>query len=268
MTASNHNKHRQRSGGRRSVVPRSRVTGSALGAAVGIAALALATQSSGQDVAAAGPWFTAEQAERGDDTFVIECGGCHGYDIAEVLAEATTADSFFSYISATMPWENPGDLRPQQYADIVAFFLGEIGFAAGDTELPPDREIMAQIIPADATMEVAQAAGAAAADGAAASAWFTAEQADQGQRDFAIACGGCHGAEMVDLFLEYETVERYFQFITGAMPQDDPGNLAMRQYVAIIAYLMREVGFPAGDTELTNDRELLRAIVPTDGAAN
>ena len=93
-------------------------------------------------------------------------------------------------------------------------------------------------------------------------------RADQGQRDYAIACGGCHGAEMVDLFRGYETVERYFQFITGAMPQDDPGNLAIRQYVAIIAYLMREVGFPAGDTELTNDRELLGQIIPADGAAN
>jgi mono/diheme cytochrome c family protein len=236
-----------------------------LGAAIGVAALALATQSSGQEVAAAGPWFTTEQAERGDDIFVIECGGCHGYDLADVLAEATTADAFFSYISTTMPWENPGDLRLQQYADIVAFFLGELGFAPGDTELLPDREIMALIIPADAAIEVAQADGAAAG---AVITWYTAEQADQGQRDFAIACGGCHGAEMVDLFREYETVERYFQFITGAMPQDDPGNLAMRQYVAITAYLMREVGFPAGDTELTNDRELLGQIIPADGAAN
>ena len=240
----------------------------AAGAVAGLIALSVATQSAGQDGAVAAPWFTAEQAERGDVIFVVECGGCHGYELGDKLAEATTADSFYSYISTTMPWENPGDLRPQQYADIVAFFLSELGFAAGDTELPPDRELLAQIIPAEAGLDVAQAEGAAAAEsGAVLGAWYTTAQADQGQRDFAIACGGCHGAEMVGLFLEYETVERYYQFISVAMPQDDPGNLGTRQYLTIIAYLLREAGFPAGDVELTNDRELMGQIVPGAAAA-
>jgi hypothetical protein len=35
-----------------------------------------------------------------------------------------------------MPEDNPGSLKPQQYADIVSFFLQLNGYPAGETELP------------------------------------------------------------------------------------------------------------------------------------
>ena len=35
----------------------------------------------------------------------------------------------------TMPEDNPGSLKPQQYADILSFVLKLNGFAAGETEL-------------------------------------------------------------------------------------------------------------------------------------
>ena len=35
----------------------------------------------------------------------------------------------------TMPEDNPGTLKPQQYADILSFFLKLNGFAAGEAEL-------------------------------------------------------------------------------------------------------------------------------------
>lgn len=238
-----------------------------------LAGLTFSTQSAGQTPTETA-WTTEEQVERGRNVFIIECGGCHGFDLVQVLAEAENADVVFSYISSTMPWENPGDLRPQQYADIIAFFLNDLGLAVGDTELPPDREIMAQIVPpggqADAVAGEAAVGAAAAGDGdpPMAAGHFTAEQADQGARDFPIACGGCHGAELVDAFLTYETAAQFFQFITGAMPADDPGNLGMAQYLAITAYLMREAGFPAGDTELVNDRELLGQIIPAEAPGN
>jgi hypothetical protein len=44
------------------------------------------------------------------------------------------------------------------------------------------------------------------------------------------------------------------------MPQDAPGSLPPATYVAILAYLLREVGVPAGTTELTNDPAALQAI--------
>ena len=96
---------------------------------------------------------------------------------------------------------------------------------------------------------------------------YTEEQAESGQRTFAIMCGGCHGADMVDIFAGYDTAETYYLFISGSMPADNPGSLSTQQYADIIAYLMREVGFPAGDEPLSPDRALLAEIIPGEGAA-
>lgn len=98
-------------------------------------------------------------------------------------------------------------------------------------------------------------------------AWFTAEQAEQGQRTFAVSCGGCHGLDMIDIFAGYANAEAYYLFISGSMPADNPGSLSDQQYVDIIAYLMDGVGFPAGDERLEFDRAVLREIVPADAAA-
>jgi hypothetical protein len=38
-------------------------------------------------------------------------------------------------MSTTMPEDNPGSLKPQQYADVVAYFLKLNGYPAGKTEL-------------------------------------------------------------------------------------------------------------------------------------
>lgn len=268
--------------------------------AAGVLALSVSL-SAGQDDS--GAWFTAEQAARGNAVFVTECGGCHGYSMAQIFAESETAEDFYAYISSNMPWENPGALASQQYADIVAFFLGELAFPAGDTELPPDRQIMAQIDPSDAgavqvdsapesadpepgtaaqnepadsedttpddTVESEAASEGSTTEGQVAptpgeanGAFYTAEQAEQGRRDFTISCGGCHGGEMVDDFQSYETAADFHDFISSAMPVDAPGSLAPAQYTAIVAYLLGESGFPAGETELTDDTEILSQIVP------
>jgi mono/diheme cytochrome c family protein len=252
----------------------------ALAIAGGVLAL-LPGETSGQE--GGGAFFTAEQVARGDRVFTIECGGCHGPTMTDILAEADTAYRFYARISETMPWEAPGALTLQQYADIVAFLLSELGFPAGTEELPPERALLASIVPAEVPAPIAAAADAqpaeagannvaeiiaTAADGPETPAaeggagYYTVAQADQGIRDFAIACGNCHGPDMVEIFQTYPTVGEYFSFITGAMPADNPGNLAPRQYLSVIAFLLRESGFPAGDTELTRDLELMRSLVP------
>ena len=235
------------------------LAGLMVGGLIVLGSLAIATPSSSQEPAQ-NTWFTEEQAERGLTTFVQACGGCHGFDQVDYVLESTNADFYFAFISGSMPWEEPGSLPLQEYADIVAFFLREIGLPAGDVELTTDREVLRQIVPREELARVVQndAMAPVTAD---LDAWFTAEQAEQGENEFAVGCGGCHGAEMIEAFAGYETVDRYFLFITGSMPADDPGNLGMRQYLAVIAYLLQENGFPAGDVELTNDRELLSQII-------
>ena len=87
--------------------------------------------------------FTAEQAERGRTTFDNVCSACH--TVAEHTGKAfqekwngTSVADAFDLISSIMPDGNPGSLKPQEYADVIAFFLKESGYPEGKAELPPD----------------------------------------------------------------------------------------------------------------------------------
>jgi len=110
--------------------------------------------------------------------------------------------------------------------------------------------------------EAPEAAAEAAEPAPEIGAWYTDAQADRGQRNYPTTCGGCHGTNMIELFSLYEDAGRYFRFVTGSMPADDPGSLPIGDYLDIMAYLMREIGFPAGPDELKGDRTLLAQIKP------
>ena len=47
--------------------------------------------------------------------------------------------------SGTMPEDNPGSLKPQEYGDIIAYFLQLNAFPTGDAELPGNAGAMANI---------------------------------------------------------------------------------------------------------------------------
>ena len=94
--------------------------------------------------------YTAAQAERGKSTFSEKCAACH--DPARF-----TGDAFFDAFnnkalkevwdiaSGTMPEDNPGSLKPQEYGDLMAFFLNLNAFPAGEAELPGNAGAMANI---------------------------------------------------------------------------------------------------------------------------
>jgi mono/diheme cytochrome c family protein len=124
------------------------------GIASSVTALCLTAGASvAQD--ASGAWFTQDQVNRGTRVFTVECGGCHGPTLTEVLAESDSAYAFYAMISGSMPWENPGALSQQQYADIIAYLMSELGYPAGEAELPPDRDLLASILPAEGPMPAA-----------------------------------------------------------------------------------------------------------------
>lgn len=50
----------------------------------------------------------------------------------------TTVGELFDLISTTMPDGDPGSLKPDEYASIIAFFLRESGYPEGKDELPVD----------------------------------------------------------------------------------------------------------------------------------
>ena len=90
---------------------------------------------------------------------------------------------------------------------------------------------------------------------------FTAAQADRGAVVYRRDCAGCHdgadvdgppltGAPFVDRWRE-DTVASLFDFIKTEMPQRAPGSLSEAQYLDILAHLLHENDYPAGQQELT-----------------
>ena len=103
--------------------------------------------------------YTIEQADRGEDAYQDNCGGCHGSTLGG-QAEAPgligngfrnswftdqTASYMFDFLTSAMPQQAPGSLTPQQYADITAFLMSKNRIPAGATELPPDSAVLATL---------------------------------------------------------------------------------------------------------------------------
>jgi quinoprotein glucose dehydrogenase len=86
--------------------------------------------------------YTAAQAERGAKIFKDTCTTCHdtkrftGEDLLSVWS-GKSLHELFQHISTTMPEDNPGTLKPQQYADVVAYFLKLNTYPEGSAELEP-----------------------------------------------------------------------------------------------------------------------------------
>jgi mono/diheme cytochrome c family protein len=94
---------------------------------------------------------------------------------------------------------------------------------------------------------------------------YTTAQADRGQQVFGSICSACHGAaefrgQMFQISWMAKPVGDLFQHISTAMPQDAPGSLTPEQYAAVIAYMMRMNGKPAGPRELPTDLKQLESL--------
>jgi mono/diheme cytochrome c family protein len=94
--------------------------------------------------------YTAAQAERGKKLFEAKCTACHdtarftGDVFLEPWAGKPLKD-VFDIASGTMPEDNPGSLKQEEYADILGYFLSLNGFAAGEADLPGNGAAMAAI---------------------------------------------------------------------------------------------------------------------------
>ena len=97
-------------------------------------------------------------------------------------------------------------------------------------------------------------------------ALFTAAQAAQGAQIFSQSCAICHGAQLEGVagpalkgpaFHQMAAAQSLngqslLAVISQSMPQDNPGTLAPAQYAALVAYILRENGYPAGAGELSS----------------
>src|SRR5690606_36621646 len=79
--------------------------------------------------------YTDAQAARGQAIYAAQCASCHGEDLTGAQAPPLVGDPFVANwndqplsalagkIRNTMPLDAPGDLTPQQSADLVAHIL-------------------------------------------------------------------------------------------------------------------------------------------------
>lgn len=95
--------------------------------------------------------YTAAQAGRGEETFKTACASCHapGYftdkDFYTNFAGKPLFE-LFDVISDSMPMDNPGSLKKEQYADVIAYVLKLNKFPDGATELPIDKDALSAIM--------------------------------------------------------------------------------------------------------------------------
>jgi hypothetical protein len=94
--------------------------------------------------------YTERQADRGQRLYERECVACHTRNefTGPVFVgrwSGRTVHDLFETLRTTMPQENPGRLRRQEYADLAAYLFMRNEFPTGETELSADAGRLKQI---------------------------------------------------------------------------------------------------------------------------
>jgi len=85
---------------------------------------------------------------------------------------------------------------------------------------------------------------------------FTEAQATSGQVVYDAQCKTCHNMRFYrDTLRSWNNQPLLYlwESIMGTMPADNPGSLMFEEYTNVIAYILQEQGFPAGESELNPD---------------
>ena len=95
--------------------------------------------------------YTAAQADRGITLFRSKCASCHAPnrftdDLFYTSFAGKPLWEMFDVISDSMPEDNPGSLKKEEYADVIAYLLKLNNFPAGATDLPIDKDALSAIL--------------------------------------------------------------------------------------------------------------------------
>ncbi len=91
--------------------------------------------------------YTAAQAARGEQVYNSTCASCHqnekfiGKEFVENWGDRRVGD-FYALVRQTMPVDNPGGLKDQQYLDVTAYILKANHAPATTDSLSSDTTIM------------------------------------------------------------------------------------------------------------------------------
>lgn len=95
---------------------------------------------------------------------------------------------------------------------------------------------------------------------------FNSEQVARGRAGHRAQCASCHGAEAYsgeafEKAWKGQTVFDLMELIRTTMPNDNPGNLPLNEYVDIVAYILNLNGYPQGEAELPADEAALKLVL-------
>ncbi|HUQ88912.1 MAG TPA: cytochrome c [Vicinamibacterales bacterium] len=95
--------------------------------------------------------YTASQAARGQTLFNSKCASCHAPnrftdDLFYTSFAGKPLWEMFDVISDSMPEDNPGSLKKEEYADVISYLLKLNKFPAGETDLPIDKDALSAIL--------------------------------------------------------------------------------------------------------------------------
>ena len=128
-----------------------RAWGPGLGAWVCLILIFAAASSAQEKKSVKDGVYTAAQAERGQALFRSKCASCHAPnrftdDLFYTSFAGKPLWEMFDVISDSMPEDNPGSLKKEEYADVIAYLLKLNNFPAGETELPIDKDALSAIL--------------------------------------------------------------------------------------------------------------------------
>ncbi len=94
---------------------------------------------------------------------------------------------------------------------------------------------------------------------------YTVEQARRGEKVAKDVCSACH---LQDWFTEIliqswagAPLSMLYELMVTTMPQDSPGGLTPQQYADVLAYIFELNELPAGQEELSANKEVLGKIL-------
>ena len=94
---------------------------------------------------------------------------------------------------------------------------------------------------------------------------YTEEQAARGKQTYQRVCSECHSLDYYSgaTIRPWAGADVYsmYNLIRTQMPQNNPGSLRPREYVAMIAYILELNGMPAGSEALSSRRSELQKII-------
>lgn len=82
---------------------------------------------------------------------------------------------------------------------------------------------------------------------------FSQAQAAIGEQTYEANCAACHDVKFYKDIWSYwqgKALIDFYYRIVAEMPSDNPGSLSDPEYTDIIAYILSELGYPAGDITL------------------